>query len=101
VICEFQHANLVNFSTSTWLYFIAMGLVCQIAGWLMINHALRFLESTKVSIALLSQTVVAGFWAILLLNERLELKEIIGSVIVLAGIAITFLKVNQSNKIVN
>jgi len=36
------------------------------------------------------------------LNERLALKEIIGSVIVLVGIAITFLKArNQPNKIVN
>jgi drug/metabolite transporter (DMT)-like permease len=36
--------------------------------------------------------VIAGFLAILFLKETLELKEIIGSVIVLAGIAVTFLK---------
>ncbi|SHM69373.1 DMT family transporter [Mucilaginibacter sp. OK098] len=92
VINLFQHNELVNFSSSTWLCFLGMGLLCQLAGWLTINHTLRFLESTKVSIALLSQTVIAGFLAILLLNESLELKEIIGSVIVLGGIAITFLK---------
>ena len=92
LICGFQHNNLVSFSLSSWLYFLGMALICQLAGWLTINHSLRFLESTKVSIALLSQTVVAGFWALVLLNEKLEVKEIIGSVIVLAGIAITFLK---------
>jgi drug/metabolite transporter (DMT)-like permease len=69
-----------------------MSVLCQLAGWLTINHTLRFLESTKVSIALLSQTVIAGFLAVLLLHETLALKEIIGSVIVLAGIAVTFLK---------
>jgi drug/metabolite transporter (DMT)-like permease len=92
VINLFLHNQLVAFSTTAWLCFLGMGLLCQLAGWLTINHTLRFLESTKVSIALLSQTVIAGFLAILLLNETLELKEIIGSVIVLGGIAITFLK---------
>ncbi|MDB4922727.1 DMT family transporter [Mucilaginibacter sp.] len=92
VINLFRHNELVNFSSTAWLCFLGMGLLCQLAGWLTINHTLRFLESTKVSIALLSQTVIAGFLAILLLNETLELKEIIGSVIVLGGIAITFLK---------
>jgi len=92
IICGFQQNNIVAFSTTAWLCFLGMGLICQLAGWLTINHSLRFLESTKVSISLLSQTVLAGFWAILFLNETLELNEIIGSVIVLAGIAITFLK---------
>jgi drug/metabolite transporter (DMT)-like permease len=74
-----------------------MGIICQLAGWITINYAISRLESTKVSIALLSQTVATCFLAVLLLNESLDAKEIIGSVIVLAGIAITFLK---SNKIV-
>ena len=52
------------------------------------------MPSPKVSVALLSQTVIAGVWATLLLNEKLQLKEILGSLIVLFGIAITFLKTN-------
>lgn len=97
-ICCGQHNSLVNFSAPSWLYLLGMGIICQLTGWLTINHSLRFLESTKVSIALLGQTVIAGFLAILLLNEQLELKEIIGSVIVLSGIAITFLKPGKSIK---
>jgi drug/metabolite transporter (DMT)-like permease len=69
-----------------------MGVLCQLIGWLTINHSLRYLESTKVAIALLGQTVIAGFLAIGLLGEVLHLKEIIGSMIVLAGIALSFLK---------
>jgi drug/metabolite transporter (DMT)-like permease len=99
IINLFQHNQLVAFSTTAWLCFLGMGLLCQLAGWLTINHTLRFLESTKVSIALLSQTVIAGFLAILLLNEKLEMKEIIGSVIVLGGIAITFLKKTERKAI--
>jgi drug/metabolite transporter (DMT)-like permease len=101
IIGVFQNNNLFSFSINTWLCLFGMGLICQLTGWITINHSIRFLPSTKVAIALLGQTVLASFWAILFLNERLELKEIIGSIIVLAGIAITFLKRNQSNKIVN
>jgi drug/metabolite transporter (DMT)-like permease len=98
LICEFQHNELIHFSTSTWLYLLGMGLVCQLAGWITINYSLNYLEATKVSIALLSQTVIAGIWAMFFLNETLEFKEIIGSVIVLVGIAVTFLKRRQSVK---
>ena len=92
VICLFRHDNLVQFPTGTWLCLIGMGLICQLAGWITINYSINHLEATRVSIALLSQTVIAGVWAMLFLNETLAFKEIAGSVIVLAGIAITFLK---------
>ncbi len=101
LICEYQHNELIHYSTPTWLYLLGMGLICQLAGWITINYSLNYLEATKVSIALLSQTVIAGIWAMLLLNETLELKEIIGSVIVLTGIAVTFLKRRQTTAPVN
>jgi len=101
IICAVKQANLTSFSATEWICFIGLGVICQVLGWITINHSLRFLESTKVSIALLSQTVLAGFWAILFINEKLEIKEIIGSVVVLAGIAITFLKRAELNKVVN
>jgi drug/metabolite transporter (DMT)-like permease len=90
VISLFEHTELVRLSRSSWECLIAMGVVCQLTGWITINYAIKRLPATKVSIALLSQTVLAGFLAILFLKERLEFKEIIGSVIVLAGIAISF-----------
>jgi len=101
MICLFEHNELVNFPIATWLNLLGMGLICQLAGWITINYSLHYLEATKVSIALLSQTVLAGIWAMILLNEKLEFKEIVGSIVVLAGIAITFLKRSQPNKIVN
>lgn len=88
--------NIVDYSLNVWLCFIGMGLLCQLTGWLTINYSLRYLESTKVAITLLSQTVFAGLLAAFLLSEKLDMNEIIGSIIVLAGIAITFLK--QPNK---
>jgi len=95
IICAFEQYDMVHFGTSTWLVFLGIGVICQVIGWLTINHSLRFLESTKVSIALLAQTVLACFMATLFLKEKLEINELIGSAIVLAGIAVTFLKTRK------
>jgi drug/metabolite transporter (DMT)-like permease len=91
-ICSNQHTEMLHFSTATWLNLLGMGLICQLAGWITINYAINHMEATRVSIALLSQTVIAGIWAAFFLNETLAIKEIAGSIIVLAGIAVTFLK---------
>jgi drug/metabolite transporter (DMT)-like permease len=91
-VSGFTGDNLINFPMNVWLCFIGMGIICQLTGWLTINYSLRYMESTKVAIALLSQTVFAGILAAFLLDEHLSVMEIIGSVIVLAGIAVTFLK---------
>ena len=88
----FMGNDIIHLSTKVWACFIGMGLICQLTGWLTINYSLRYLESTKVAITLLSQTVFAGLMAAAFLGERLVLNEIIGSVIVLAGIATTFIK---------
>lgn len=98
LISLFQHNEMLNFPASTWLYLLGMGLICQLAGWITINYSLNYLDATKVSVALLSQTVIAGIWAMIFLNEKLEFKEIAGSVIVLTGIAITFLKLKSVQK---
>ena len=92
LIAAVQGNNMVDYSAKAWLYFLGLGVVCQLTGWLAINRALSFLESAKVSIALLSVTALAGFLAAMLLNEKLAFNEILGSIIVLAGIAVTFLK---------
>lgn len=91
-VSGFMGDNLYVFPMRVWLCFIGTGIICQLVGWLTINYSLRYLPSTKVAIALLSQTVFAGILAAFLLDEHLAFTEIIGSVIVLAGIAVTFLK---------
>ena len=94
-ISLFQHNELVHFPEKTWLCFLGMALVCQVTGWITINHSLRYLSSTKVSVALLLQTVLAALLASIFLKEKLGLQEIIGSVVVLVGVAVTFLKMGS------
>ena len=54
VVSGFTGDNLIHFPMRVWLCFIGMGLICQLVGWLTINYSLRYMESTKVAIALLS-----------------------------------------------
>jgi drug/metabolite transporter (DMT)-like permease len=100
IICMFEHTEIVGLSASSWECLIAMGVVCQLTGWITINYAIKRLPAAKVSIALLSQTVIAGFLAIILLKEWLELNEVIGSAVVLAGIAMSFVTKPTANRIV-
>jgi drug/metabolite transporter (DMT)-like permease len=93
-ICGAQHNELITLAPRAWLSFLGLGAICQVAGWLTINYSLRFLNPARVSIALLAQTVLAAFLAAWLLNEHLDFKQIAGSLIVLAGIAVSFLKKN-------
>lgn len=89
--------ELFHYNTITWISLSSMGIVCQLIGWITINYAIGYIESTKAAVALLSQTVFAGVLAVLILGETLALKDIVGSVIVLAGIAVTFLKPKVQN----
>ncbi len=99
IIAAIMGDGLLHYNLKTWGSFAGMGLVCQLMGWITINYSISRLDPAKVALTLLSQTVIAGFLAVLILNERLELKEIIGSVIVLAGIGITFLRPRQINNL--
>ncbi len=99
IIATIMGDELLHYNLKTWGSFAGMGLVCQLMGWITINYSISRLDSAKVALTLLSQTVIAGFLAVLILNERLEMKEIIGSVIVLVGIGITFLRPRQINNL--
>jgi len=92
LLCGMEKSELVALPAKSWLCFLGLGVICQVTGWLTINYAIRFLNPAKVSITLLAQTVLAAFFAAMFLSERLEFKEIAGSVIVLAGIAVSFIK---------
>lgn len=78
--------ELWGFSTKTWLSLAALGLIPQLLGWLAINFALGYIKPTIASVSLLSQTVFTAIFSIFVINEVLSFKELIGALIVLAGI---------------
>ena len=72
------------------------GAICQLAAWLLISYATQNMRATRVSLSLLSQGVIATFFAWLFIDEQVTLQMIIGGIILLFGIRITFYK-NESS----
>jgi drug/metabolite transporter (DMT)-like permease len=77
---------LGGFDRETYLSFLALGLIVQFGGWLIINYAQGYIRADVVSPTLLGQPVLTALLAIPLLGEVPTPWRIVGGVVVLAGI---------------
>lgn len=86
----FVGAPLVGpFPAREWILFIAMAVVSGGITQPMINFALRYLESSLVSVAMLGLPVVSALYAVVLLAELPGPLTVVGGALVLVGIYIT------------
>lgn len=90
LICIIFDQPIAGFDTSIWIVFGIQGLVCQLIGWLALNYAVQKMDAKSVSLSLLSQAGVTGFFAWAFIGETITAQMIIGGIIILLGIAITF-----------
>src|SRR5690554_577145 len=79
-----------GFSSTGWLTLIVQGIVCQLLAWLMLGYATKHMRATRVAVSLLGQAVLTTFLAWVFIDEEITLQMIIGGVILLFGIRITF-----------
>jgi drug/metabolite transporter (DMT)-like permease len=77
---------LLGYNQNTYLNFLALGLVSQVLGWMVINYAQGYLPASLVAPTLLGQPVVTAILASLLLGERFTFWHIIGGIAVIIGI---------------
>jgi drug/metabolite transporter (DMT)-like permease len=77
---------LTGYSLFTYLNFLALALVPQILGHFSISYSLGYLPASIVAPTLLGQPVVTALLAGLLLGEKLTAWEILGGILVLAGV---------------
>lgn len=91
-ICLVFDEPVWHFTPVVWGVFVIQGLICQLIGWLAINYAVKKMDAMRVSLSLLSQAVVTGLLAWIFINEQITWQMIIGGIIILTGIAITFQK---------
>jgi drug/metabolite transporter (DMT)-like permease len=88
VVCLVLRQPLTGYPAITYLNFLAIGLITQVLGYLMINYALGYLPASIVSPTLLGQPVVTALLAGPLLGEDLSAWQVAGGVAVLAGVFI-------------
>jgi drug/metabolite transporter (DMT)-like permease len=75
-------------SREAHLWLLALALVSQVMGWLLIATALPRLPAVETSVLLLVQPVFAIAWGVMFFAERLSSVQWLGSAIVLAGVAV-------------
>ncbi|APU09609.1 hypothetical protein A5M85_04715 [Cellulophaga lytica] len=79
-----------GFSNAGWLVLLLQGLVCQLLAWLLISYATKHMRATRVSVSLLGQAILASFLAWLFLDEAISTQMVMGGLVLLFGIRITF-----------
>ncbi|UFH47102.1 DMT family transporter [Flavobacterium galactosidilyticum] len=90
IICAVTDEPFTGFSDTGWFVLFIQGIVCQLIAWLLISYATQNMRATRVSLSLLGQAVLATILAWLFLDEKITLQMIVGGLILLLGIRITF-----------
>ncbi|MEE4329450.1 MAG: DMT family transporter [Wenzhouxiangella sp.] len=69
---------------------VALGLLCQVGGWLLISRGMPFLPAAIVGLLLLLQPALSIIWDMLFFGLRMDSLQIVGSVLALVGIYLGF-----------
>lgn len=90
IACLLMNEPFSGFSDMGWLVLLLQAVVCQLMAWLSISYATQHMRPTRVSLSLLGQAVLTSILAWLFLDEKITVNMIIGGIILLIGIRITF-----------
>jgi drug/metabolite transporter (DMT)-like permease len=91
-ICLVFDQPLWGFSASVWSVLAVQGIVCQLLGWLTLSYAVQKMDAQSVSLSLLSQGIITALMAWAFIDEQISWNMILGGIIILAGIGVTFRK---------
>ncbi|HZW77640.1 MAG TPA: DMT family transporter [Flavobacteriaceae bacterium] len=84
----------IGYSQEGWIVFLIQGVVCQLMAWLLLGYATKHMKATRVSVSLLGQAVLTAILAWLFIGEIINFRMIVGGIILLFGIRITFYEKN-------
>lgn len=86
MLALFSGQPLVGFSPGVYAAFLALAVGPQLLGHTSFNYGLRFLPAAFVSVALLGEPIGTTILALIILNETPTTLEVVGGMIILAGI---------------
>lgn len=98
IICFFANQPFTGFGVDGWSNLVIQALVCQLAAWFLISYATQNMRATRVSLSLLGQAVLTAIIAYFLLDENITMQMVVGGMILLFGIRITFIETKLSLK---
>ncbi len=106
IICALILAAVVWFEAESfhvpnimsWFSILALGLLCQVLGWVLITKTMPSLPTSIVGLLLLLQPALSMIWDVLFFARPTGIRDVIGLCLVLCGIYLATLK---SRKIKN
>ncbi len=90
---------LYPYKMTDFALFLAMAFVCTILGHNVLNWALKYLNPTYISTAILAEPVFATCWAIVLFKEIPGPYQLLGSAVVILGLVLLIKTMDKINKI--
>jgi DME family drug/metabolite transporter len=84
----------VSYPAITWMWIFALAILSTLVGYSFYTKGLRYLEAGRAGIAATWEVVVASALAFVIFGETLTYLQILGAVLVLAGIVVV--RVNPS-----
>jgi drug/metabolite transporter (DMT)-like permease len=84
--CLVGGVPLWGYSWRTWVALLALGFISQLAAYFALVYALGHVRATVTSVSILAQVPLSAFLAAIFLAEPLSSAQVVGGLIVLAGI---------------
>ncbi len=78
--------TLIGYTVQTYWNFMAMGILVQVLGWMVINYVQGNLPASIVAPTLLGQPVITAFLAMPILGETFSFWHVTGGILVLIGV---------------
>jgi drug/metabolite transporter (DMT)-like permease len=86
VACVVLGVPLWGYSARSWAALLGLGFISQLAAYFALVYALGHLRATVTSVSILAQVPLSAVLAAIFLGEPLSSAQVIGGIVVLAGI---------------
>ena len=94
----FTGASLVGYTSTGYLWLLALAIFPQLVGHTSLNYAIAYLPATLVSMITQLEPIGSAFIALILFRETPQIVQIVGSLVILAGVILAIRGQAQMNR---
>lgn len=87
--------SFVGYAPTTWLAFLGLALICTIGGHFVFNVLLKDVPASFVTMSILGEPIGTCILAYFLLHESIAPQQLLGIVVIMAGMAVFFILPNR------
>jgi len=89
IVSLLTHSFVVPTSTAVWVNLFGIGIIATVIPILLLLYSLKYITSEKASILSVLEPVFVVIFGVLLLNEVLKAKYVVGIILILSGALMT------------